>query len=74
VLQDDALCNAPWLLLSGTSLAFHFALWVMGIENTSLTHALLYVSITPILIAAGMWLMRMPLSIGTPVHCLPADV
>ncbi len=52
------------MLLSGMSLAFHFALWVWGIDHTSLTHALLYVSITPILIAAGMWAMSKPLSQG----------
>jgi drug/metabolite transporter (DMT)-like permease len=52
------------MLVSGLSLAFHFALWVWGIDHTSLTHALLYVSITPILIAAGMWAMNKPLSKG----------
>lgn len=52
------------MLVSGMSLAFHFALWVWGIAHTSLTHALLYVSITPILITMGMWVMNKPLSQG----------
>ncbi|KAK9915319.1 hypothetical protein WJX75_007587 [Coccomyxa subellipsoidea] len=63
-LQDEARQSGLLMLVSGLSLAFHFALWVWGIDHTSLTHALLYVSITPILIAAGMWAMNKPLSKG----------
>ncbi|CAL8468535.1 g8075 [Coccomyxa elongata] len=63
-LQIEALQNGLLMLVSGMSLAFHFALWVWGIDHTSLTHALLYVSITPILITTGMWVMNKPLSRG----------
>ncbi|BDA43498.1 hypothetical protein COCOBI_04-5100 [Coccomyxa sp. Obi] len=63
-LQVEALQSGLLMLASGLSLAFHFALWVWGIDHTSLTHALLYVSITPILITTGMWVMNKPLSRG----------
>ncbi|BDA43501.1 hypothetical protein COCOBI_04-5130 [Coccomyxa sp. Obi] len=59
-LQVEALQSGLLMLASGLSLAFHFALWVWGIDHTSLTHALLYVSITPILITMGMWVMNKP--------------
>ena len=35
-----------------------------GIEHTSLIHAYLLVSVTPIAIAAGTWLLRRPISRG----------
>jgi hypothetical protein len=46
-------------------LGLHFGFWVWGILHTSLTHALLFVCITPVLIAAGMWALRKPISTGT---------
>lgn len=64
VLQGRAKQSGLLMLTSGVSLAFHFALWVWGIDHTSLTHSLLYVSITPILIAAGLWVLGKPLSQG----------
>ena len=51
-------------MFSGTSLGIHFAAWVWGIEHTSLIHAYLLVSVTPIAIAAGTWLLRRPISRG----------
>lgn len=63
-MQEQAKQSGLLMLASGGSLAFHFALWVWGILHTSLTHALLFVSITPVLIAASMWLLRQPISAG----------
>lgn len=53
------------MLLSGAALAMHFASWVEGIENTSITHALFFSSVTPIIIAGGMWAFGLPISSGT---------
>ena len=52
------------MLLSGAALAAHFSFWVEGIENTSITHATAFVSVTPIIIAAGMWAFSLPISCG----------
>ena len=52
------------MLLSGMALALHFSLWVEGIENTTITHALFFISVTPIIIAAGMWAFGLPISPG----------
>ena len=52
------------MLLSGLALAVHFSLWIEGIENTSITHALFFISVTPIVIAAGMWASGLPISPG----------
>ena len=65
------------MLLSGMALAVHFSLWVEGIENTTITHALFFISVTPIIIAAGMWAFGLPISTGESCctnspwpHCL----
>lgn len=47
---------------SGAALAVHFGAWVTSLELTSLTHSLLFVSATPILLAAGAWLLSQPIS------------
>ena len=52
------------MLLSGAALAMHFSLWVEGIETTSITHALFFSSVTPIIIAGGMWALGLPISNG----------
>eukprot|EP00887_Chlorella_sp_A99_P004332 scaffold15.g4332.t1 len=52
------------LALSGSALAVHFGSWVWSMEHTSLTHSLLFVSATPLLLALGTWLLRMPISRG----------
>lgn len=44
----------PWLAVSGISLGVHFASWSWSIDHTSLTHSLLFVSTTPLLIVAWM--------------------
>ena len=56
------------MLASGTFLALHFACWVWSIDHTSLPHALLFVSSTPIAVAAGMLLLRKPISLGAALH------
>eukprot|EP00887_Chlorella_sp_A99_P004149 scaffold23.g4149.t1 len=38
------------LALSGSALAVHFGSWVWSVEHTSLTHSLLFVSATPLLL------------------------
>lgn len=68
--QDRTRRSSPLLLASGGALGIHFGLWVWGILHTSLTHALLFVCITPVLIAAGMWALRRPISTGMHHSCM----
>jgi drug/metabolite transporter (DMT)-like permease len=56
--------QAGLLVVSGTCLCFHFGAWVFSVEATSLTHSLLFVSATPLFLAAGTWLLRKPISAG----------
>jgi drug/metabolite transporter (DMT)-like permease len=49
---------------AGLLLGAHFGSWVVCIENTSLSHALLAASCSPTLIAIGTWLLRKPISKG----------
>lgn len=62
--RHRALRSAALLAASGTALALHFGAWVASLETTSLTHSLLFVSATPILLAAGAWILRRPISNG----------
>lgn len=55
---------APRLWLAGCFLALHFALWVASTQLTSLPHALLFVSATPVVLAAAALARRAPLSRG----------
>lgn len=59
LLKDSLL-----VLASGGFLALHFACWVWSIHHTSLTHALLYGSTAPVLIAVGTLMIRKPISTG----------
>lgn len=52
------------LAASGTSLAFHFGLWVFSLKTTSLEHSLVLVSSTPVWVALGTWVTRRPISSG----------
>ena len=63
--RQELLRSVPLMLASGIFLALHFACWVWSIDHTSLPHALLFVSSTPVTVAAGMLLMRKPISWGT---------
>jgi drug/metabolite transporter (DMT)-like permease len=49
---------------SGTALALHFGLWVSSVQSTSLPHALLFVSATPVVLAGAALARRVPLSRG----------
>ncbi len=58
--------RASWrkMAVAGTGLAFHFGLWVTAVQTTSLPHALLFVSATPVVLAAAALARRVPLSRG----------
>ena len=45
-----------WLLASGVALAAHFGTWVASLDETSLTHSLLFVTAHPLVIVVGMLL------------------
>jgi drug/metabolite transporter (DMT)-like permease len=65
--QDERLHTLHkwrWLAGSGVFLAVHFGAWVWGLEHTSLTHSLVFVSFTPVLLAAGQFALRHPVSKG----------
>eukprot|EP00803_Ostreobium_quekettii_P005922 evm.model.scf_2899.1 EVM.evm.TU.scf_2899.1 scf_2899:8144-9816(+) len=73
---DDSERQRTWgvshlLAMSGCLLGAQLALWVWGLQHTSLTHGLLFVSVSPILIAAGTWILGWPISrwelVGTAV-------
>lgn len=49
---------------SGACLALHFGCWVWSLENTSLTHSLVLVSSTPVIMAGGSYLLNQPISRG----------
>lgn len=50
--------------VSGSCLAGHFGSWVYSVQHTSLSHSLLFVSATPLILAGGAWLLRKPISRG----------
>ena len=52
------------LLASGALLAMQWACYAWAIQHTSLPHALLFLSATPVLLAAWTWLNRQPISAG----------
>jgi drug/metabolite transporter (DMT)-like permease len=62
--RQRTLRSAALLAASGSALALHFGAWVASVELTSLTHSLLFVSATPILLAAGTWALHRPISTG----------
>ena len=43
-----------WLFASGVALAAHFGTWVASLDETSLTHSLLFVTAHPLVIVLGM--------------------
>jgi len=49
-LRGKVLHALPRLATSGVFLGLHFGTWSWGVSNTSLTHSLLFVSTTPLLI------------------------
>jgi len=52
------------LVVSGALLAVHFGAWVWSIDNTSISHSLLFVCTTPLIIL----LYRVVLRLGISVH------
>ena len=52
---------------AGACLALHFGAWVESLKHTSLPHALLFVTSSPILITVGALIMRSPISRGEVV-------
>tara|TARA_B100001248_G_C27391986_1_gene462962 strand:+ start:414 stop:1394 length:981 start_codon:yes stop_codon:yes gene_type:complete len=46
-----------WLLGGGIFLALHFGAWVASLDQTSLTHSLLFVTAHPLIIVVGMGLV-----------------
>ena len=62
------------LAASGSSLAVHFGCWVTSVEQTSLTQSLLFVSVTPVILALVPCVRGQPLSrgelVGTAVGML----
>ncbi|GAX80418.1 hypothetical protein CEUSTIGMA_g7857.t1 [Chlamydomonas eustigma] len=56
------LANYPLLLGSGLCLALHFGGWVWGLQHTSMTHAILFCSSSPLLIAAWALVTRKPIT------------
>ena len=46
--------TTKWLVASGFFLALHFGAWVASLDETSLTHSLLFVTAHPLIIVFGM--------------------
>jgi drug/metabolite transporter (DMT)-like permease len=63
-LKQKSLDHKSWLAGSGTALAVHFACWVASVQLTSLTHSLLFVSATPVLLAVLTLIRKQPISAG----------
>jgi len=49
--------SLPLLILSGVSLGIHFSMWVYSLRYTSITHSLLWVSMSPIVLNIGSWIL-----------------
>lgn len=49
--------SLPLMICSGTFLGIHFSAWVYSIETTSLAHSLTWVSMGPIIISWGQWIL-----------------
>jgi drug/metabolite transporter (DMT)-like permease len=47
----------PWLILSGICFGIHFASWTYSLQQTSMVHSLLWVSMGPIIINGGNWIV-----------------
>ena len=58
------LRQSPLIISAGVLLCFHYGAWVESIQSTSLAHAVLLVSTSPIFIALGTWILRKPISYG----------
>lgn len=61
-MRHDWIRSWHIMSASGVCLAFHFGVWLIGLHHTTLPHALLFVTCTPILIAVGCLIFRIPIS------------
>lgn len=67
-IQEDVAqrfwTRKTWLLLSasGLALAAHFGAWVASLDETTLTHSLLFVTAHPLVIVVGMFLLAPTIS------------
>jgi drug/metabolite transporter (DMT)-like permease len=59
----------PWMVLSGFFFGLHFSSWVYSIQHTSLIHSMLWVSMGPIIINSGHWMLYF-LSSSIPNCCI----
>ena len=50
------VASLPLMCISGFFLGLHFSLWVYSLQFTSITHSLLWVSVSPIVLNAGAWM------------------
>jgi len=69
--KEAYLRPRTWLLLgaSGVALAAHFGAWVASLDQTTLTHSLLFVTAHPLVIVLGMGLLSpFVVSIRRPVR------
>ncbi|MEC7261681.1 MAG: DMT family transporter [Candidatus Thermoplasmatota archaeon] len=58
-MENLRLPETRYILLgSGISLGLHMGAWVWSLDNTSLTHSLLFVTIHPLIIVFGALLLR----------------
>ena len=51
--------------ISGFSVGLHFGCWVLSLDMTTLTHSLLFVSMHPIVVASGMYVLH---NLPTRIH------
>jgi drug/metabolite transporter (DMT)-like permease len=63
-LRERWADDAHLMAAAGVTLGGHFFFWVASTQRTALTHSLLLVSATPLLLAAWALLRRKPLSRG----------
>lgn len=58
-LRKSFLSTSAWgyLALSGAALAAHFGIWVASLDQTTLTHSLLFVTAHPLVIVMGMLML-----------------
>tara|TARA_B100000131_G_scaffold323090_1_gene379751 strand:- start:8487 stop:9425 length:939 start_codon:yes stop_codon:yes gene_type:complete len=50
------------ILASGVCLTLHFGSWLWSLEETTLTHSLLFVTAHPLVIIVGLWILGRPAS------------
>ena len=58
-VKEPFFSRRTWALLlgSGAALAAHFGTWVASLDETTLTHSLLFVTAHPLVIVVGMFLL-----------------